>query len=121
MKEMLVVAGLLVLTATGCVTKGEANARAKAAFLAGERQGMAMKSAESSVWLVGNVRTPVIPWTEDLTLAKAVIDASYQGTKDPSQFVILRGGHTPTYVSAQQLLNGYDVPLQAGDRIEIRP
>ena len=70
---------------------------------------------------MGNVKTPVIPWTDDLTLVKALILADYQGRGDPGQIVVIRKGQPSIYVSAEQLFNGYDLPLEAGDRIQIRP
>ncbi len=120
MKKLIVVY-LLLLTTAGCVTKKESQAKARAAFLAGQKQASATQASATSVWIVGNVKTPTIPWTEDLTLARALIAAEYQGAGDPSQIVILRPGLPPTYVSTKQLLAGYDLPLQAGDRVEVRP
>jgi hypothetical protein len=120
MKKFIASFLLLPLLAAGCVSKADCDARAKAAFLAGQQHGMAMQANASSVWLVGNVKTPVIPWTVDLTLAKALIAAEYQGANDPTQFTILRNGRPPQIVTAKQLLSGFDVPLQIGDRIEIR-
>jgi hypothetical protein len=61
----------------------------------------------------------VVPWTEDLTLAKALMAAEYQSRRNPRQIIILRGGQTIP-VDPNLLLNGEDVPLQAGDRVEIR-
>ena len=75
----------------------------------------------NSVWVVGNVRTPIILWNEDLTLARAIIAADYLGAGDPSQVVLLRTGQPPVFVSAKQLLTGFDLPLLSGDRIAVRP
>ena len=77
----LVIAGLPL---TGCVTKSKADAMAKQAFIAGERRGALLQSESHVVWVVGNVRQPVVPWTEDLTLAKAIVTADYLGNRDPS-------------------------------------
>ena len=121
MKTVTVGYFLLPLLVAGCVSKSECDAKVKAAYLAGQQQGMAMQANASSVWVVGNVKTPVIPWTVDLTLAKALIVAEYQGAGDPAQITILRKGRPSQIVTAKQLLSGYDVPLQIGDRIEIRP
>ena len=121
MKQFLASVLLLLLAVTGCVSNSAANARARAAFIAGEKQGEAREINAMSVWVVGNVRTPVIPWAEDLTLAKALVIADYQGQGDPGQIVISRVGQPPIRINAQQLLDGFDLPLQAGDRIEVRP
>jgi hypothetical protein len=122
MKELLVCCSLTVLLASGCVSKSKANAQARAAFQAGQRQGMMMAAAQGpSVWIVGNVKTPVVPWTQDLTLSKAIIAAEYRGAKDPDEIIVQRKGQEPLHIHPQQLLRGEDMPLQAGDQIEIRP
>jgi hypothetical protein len=113
--------GLLLLALAGCTTKSKANAQARAAFLAGQARGMAAQPQEPSVWIVGSVRRPVIPWTDDLTLAKALVEAEYQGFVDPSQITVLRNGQPPIIINPRELLQGHDWPLAAGDRIEIRP
>jgi hypothetical protein len=105
----------------GCTTKTTADAKARAAFLAGQQKALAAKTDPNSVWVVGNVQNPLIPWTQELTLAKAIIAAEYRGVGDPSQIVLLRNGQPSVFVSATQLLNGFDLPTEPGDRIEIRP
>jgi hypothetical protein len=112
---------LLPVLAAGCESKSRAKAEARAAYFAGQQQGMAMQAGADSVWIVGDVKTPVIPWTDDLTLAKAIIAAEYQGLGDPSQIVLRRSGRPPYFVSPRQLLSGYDLPLKPGDHIEVRP
>jgi hypothetical protein len=121
MKHFILSALLIGIAVTGCVSKSKSNAKARAAFFAGQQQGAATQNNSNSVWVVGNVRTPIVPWTEDLTLAKALIEADYLGAGDPSQVVLLRTGQPAVYVNARQLLTGFDLPVLAGDRIEIRP
>jgi len=70
--------------------------------------------------MAGNVRNPIIPWTADLTLAKALAATEYLGSGDPSQITVLRN-RRPYNFSSKQLLQGQDMPLEAGDRVEIRP
>jgi hypothetical protein len=82
---------------------------------------MAAQAQSSSVWVVGNVKTPNIPWTADLTLSQALIAAEYQGQGDPGQITVFRSGQPPIRVTANELLQGQDMPLEAGDRIDIRP
>ncbi len=121
MKIFIACCLLLGIVFSGCVSKSTANARARAAFYAGQQQGAATQVNANSVWVVGNVRTPMIPWSEDLTLAKALVAADYLGAGDPSRIVLLRTGQPPTFISAKQLLAGFDLPLLSGDRIEVRP
>jgi hypothetical protein len=103
------------------VSKSTANAQARAAYLAGQRQAFQMAAQGPSVWVIGNVKTPVVPWTQDLTLSKALLAAEYRGAKDPSEIIVRRKGLEPLYIRPQQILEGQDMPMLAGDQIEIRP
>ncbi len=112
----------LVLAGGGCETKSKANAQAQAAFIAGQRQGAtAQQPPENSVWMVGHVKTAILPWTPDLTLVKALVAADYQGPGDPGTITIRRFGKPPIFVNPQNLLRGEDLPLEAGGRVEIQP
>src|SRR5690349_11130639 len=80
----------------GCVSKAKAQAQANAAFIAGQQRA-AMMSRQTqlqgpTVTVVGDVRNALVPWTPDLTLAKAVLAAAYYGTSDPTVIVIQRDG-----------------------------
>lgn len=70
--------------------------------------------------VLGQVRNPKLDWTEELTLARAIVAADYQGTADPRD-IILHRGNEQSHISPTQLLAGQDWPLQPGDRIEIVP
>ena len=72
-----------------------------------------------SVTIVGQVRNSVIPWTPELTLAKALVAADYRGAHDPSEILVARQGKATRY-DPKQLLTGEDVPLQPNDVIEIK-
>ena len=113
---------LVAVALAGCVSKGKANAQARAAFMAGEQRAMArMQQAQGpSVTLNGEVRNHVVPWTEGLTLAKAVLAADYCGAKDPGQIIIVHNG-IGTRVDPMQLLSGVDIPLQPGDIVQLVP
>lgn len=111
---------LIGVAAAGCVSKKEIQAQQRAAFLAGEQQGAALQSHANSVWVMGNVSNPNIPYTEGLTLRQALIQANYRGQGDPNQIIVMRNGSQPTTVSSQELLGGFDMPLMAGDRVQIR-
>lgn len=115
------VALIVAVALAGCVTKKQADAQARAAFLAGQQRGMALVRSENTVWVVGNVKLPLVPWTPDLTLAKAIVASGYLNPGDPSRISVFRNGQPPVTVSAKQILGGFDMPLQAGDRVEIRP
>jgi hypothetical protein len=117
--------GLLVAsTSTGCVTKAHADAQARAAYQAGRRAALAEQANQGPVvQVVGDVENHVIPWTEDLTLIQALVAADYQGVGDPSSIAIIRNGEQIP-VNPELLLHrqrDQDMPLEAGDRIEIRP
>jgi hypothetical protein len=112
---------LLVSALAGCTTKAKAKAQAHAAFAAGQQQAMIrmQQTQGPSVTVHGAVRNPLLPWTEDLTVAKAIVAADYYGAKDPTQiFVVRRGQAFP--VDPKQLLNGNDPPLEAGDLLDIK-
>ena len=121
MKQFLALLCLLVVVGAGCVSKSKANAQARAAFMAGQRQGMAMAAKHPSVVVIGNVKTQLVPWSQDLTLTKAVVAAEYRGANDPSEIIVKRTAQADLHFRAQQLLEGQDMPLQAGDEVEIIP
>jgi hypothetical protein len=110
-------------TLTGCITKAKADAQARAAFVAGEQQAMRnmeeVKARGPSVTVVGQVRNARVPWTAELTLAKAVVAAEYFGDKDPSEILIVRSGKAIRY-DPKKLLEGDDMPLEPQDLIELK-
>jgi hypothetical protein len=112
---------------TGCVSKARAKAEAQAAFLQGQQQAMVRMQQQqlqqargAVVSFVGPVSNPNIPWTQDLTLAKAILAAGYTGTSDPSHIFIVRNGQ-PIQVDTKQLVSGQDQPLEPGDVIQLLP
>jgi molybdopterin converting factor small subunit len=115
-----------VATFSGCVSKSKADAKARAAFLAGQQQAvMRVQQAQTqgqgpSVTVNGEVRNHVVPWTEGLTLANALVAADYLGAADPGQILIVHNGRA-TRVEAKQLLSGVDIPLQPGDIVQLMP
>ncbi len=68
----------------------------------------------------GEVRNHIVPWTEGLTLAGALVAADYYGAVDPALIYLVRNGRA-TLVDTKQLLSGKDVPLQAGDIVQLMP
>jgi hypothetical protein len=57
-------------------------------------------------------------WSQDLTLAKAIVAAGYQAQTDPKQIMIVRNGQAIP-VDPKKLLQGEDIPLVAGDLVQI--
>jgi hypothetical protein len=113
---------LALIAAAGCATKSKAQADARAAFMAGQQQGMmqAQDLQRTSVRFIGDVKSPLIEWTQDLTLAEAVIAAEYQGRKTPREIIIFRRGQA-IHFEPHRLLRGEDMLLMPGDIVEIRP
>ena len=117
---------LLGLLSAGCVSKAKAKAQARDAYLAGQQAGIAkMQQMQSQgqgpcVTINGEVRNRVVPWTEGMTLAKAIVAADYYGTNDPGQILVLRNG-VAFRIDPQQILSGSDIPLQPGDLVQLMP
>jgi hypothetical protein len=121
--------GLLAAAAvalSGCVTKSKAKADARKAYIAGQHETlMRMQQVQNQgqgpcVMVNGEVRNRVVPWTEGLTLAKALLAADYYGSTEPGQLIILHNG-IASRVDPNQLLSGTDIPLQPGDVVQITP
>jgi len=104
---------------TGCTTKSDAKRQSRAAYLAGMQQAEAIRQAANSVTFVGAVKSPQIPWTEELTLAKALVIANYYPRESPKEIIVIRAGQAHR-IDPAQLLAGNDFPLLAGDIVQIR-
>jgi hypothetical protein len=117
---------LLTASVEGCVTKSKARAQAREAFVAGQQEALArMLQAQSqaqgpTVMVNGQVRNRVVPWTEGLTLTKALVAADYYGATNPGQIIIVRNGIGRRY-DPKLVLSGADVPLEAGDTVQLLP
>lgn len=118
----IVLATVVVLGLTGCVSRTEARKSAAAAYQAGQREALLelYERKFAVVTVLGPVRVPKLDWTEDLTLAQAIVAADYQRATAPRQIIIRRGAEQFP-IDPRQLLNGTDWPLQPGDQIEILP
>ena len=118
---VVLIVGALLLT--GCVSKGTADARARAAFLAGQQQAASVARETQlqgpTVTVVGEVRNSLIHWTVDLTLAKAVVAAGFYGRTDPTEIIIQRDGKE-IQSDPKRLLSGEDLLLQPNDVIFLR-
>lgn len=121
--RLLVLAILLLATAVGgCTTRSKANARARAAFAAGQQQALAQAAdaRRINIRFLGPVRQPEILWQDGLTLAQAIALADYADARDPNVILIIRQRERVP-VSPRDLLAGKDLPLEPGDTIEIHP
>jgi len=123
MRQVIGILSLLVLLLAGCVSKKEAEMQARQAYLAGQQQ--AAKEWQSKrppeVVVHGPVRNSVVPWVEDLTLAKAIVDADYTGFMNPVLVRVIRNGEMVEEMKGIDLLHHQDFPLQPGDIVELVP
>lgn len=115
----LLLASAVVLSA--CISKKRAQDEARQAYAAGQAAAAKQWQAEKppEVVLRGPVRNPVIAWTDDLTLAKAIVDADYTGFLTPRVIRVIRNGQMIAEMPGVDLLRHHDVPLQPGDIIDV--
>ncbi len=120
LKTLLACLLLLILVVSGCTTNSKAKAQTRAAFLAGQQQALMQQQQGPVVIFVGQVKNRTVQWTEELTLAKALVAAEYQGFSDPRVIIIIRNGQQ-YQVNVKQLLKGReDPPLEPCDTIQIQ-
>lgn len=72
-----------------------------------------------SVIVKGNVLYPVLPWTEDLTVTRAIVQAEYVGQRSPYTISIRRQGERLFVDPARLMLGIIDPWLEAGDILEL--
>ncbi len=113
--------GLTLVPLCGCVTRAKANADARAAYLAGQKDAFATIAAtqRTGIKIFGPVQNIEVPWVEGLTLAQAIATANYTAPGNPKEIILLRRGESAT-IDPRDLLNGHDVPLEPGDTITLR-
>ncbi len=122
MRGLLVAFGMAALSYSlcGCTTKAKAKADARMAYLAGQQQAlMQMQAQNPSVTVNGNVRNKVVPWTEGLTLARAIVTAEYLGTMDPREIILVHRG-IASRIDPKKLLEQEGPTMQPGDIVELR-
>src|SRR5438876_688169 len=113
----------LLIALSGCTTKSKSASPAQQAFAAVQQQQAmaAMRQNQGpNVTVFGPVRNSIVPWEEELTVAKAIVAADYLGASDPHQIIVVRKGRG-IRVDPKQLLKGKDIPLQPGDVIQMTP
>jgi len=72
-----------------------------------------------SVIVKGNVRYPVVPWRDDLTVTKAIVQADYIGMRNPYTISIMRQGERLFVDPARLQLGIIDPWLEPGDILEL--
>lgn len=72
-----------------------------------------------SVVVKGNVRYPVVPWTDNLTVTRAIVQADYAGQRNPLTISIMRQGERLFVDPARLQLGIIDPWLEAGDILEL--
>jgi len=120
----LILTGALALLISvlfcGCVTEAQANARAKAAYQAGQKAAFeSIGGTGQGVTIIGAVDHPNVPWVEGLTLAQAIATANYTSHRNPKTITITRQGEEIS-VNPRDLIGGHVVSLQPGDKITIQ-
>jgi hypothetical protein len=126
---------ILALAVGGCANKAKTQEQIRRAYIAGaqaareqmqQAQAQAPPSApqpmpsttQPQVRVLGSVRNPVLPWSEGLTLAHALVQAEYEKSIPPSAITIFRNNE-PLQINVQQVLQGADYPLFPGDIVLI--
>jgi hypothetical protein len=104
----LLIAGALVILCASCATD-----------TVKPQQVQPPGTPAAMVWIRGDVKHDILPWTEDLTLARAIVAAEYKGLGDPHTILINRRGQSYR-INPRELLRGNDDPLlEPGDVIVI--
>ena len=110
------IVGLLVTVTLGCKSRRSQGPPPVYADPAAMQE--AMRRAQMVVQVRGNVRNRAIPWSEDLTLAGAIVEADYIGRMLPLSVTVTRGRKVQRF-SANSLLSGGDMFLEPGDVVDI--
>lgn len=117
---------LVAAPLAGCVSKSKAKAQERAAYLRGQQEAVArmqqlqVQAQGPYVTINGEVHNHVVPWTQGLNLAQALVAADYCGPAEPGQIIILHNG-VATRLDPKQLLAGVEVLLQPGDVVQLMP
>ena len=122
MKTLFASCLCLALILSACVSRSKSKAQAQAAFQAGQQQAAAQQQPAKmpSVTFLGEVKNHTIPWTEDLSLAQALVAAEYTALWDPHTITINRKGEKFA-INPRRFIRGQDDPLlEPGDVIEVR-
>jgi hypothetical protein len=107
-----------LIATVGCKSKQVGARTPPPAYMDPATVQEAMRQAQMVVRIRGDVRNPIIPWNENLTLAGALVEADYIGRWDPLSVTVTRGRKVQRF-SASRLLSGNDMFLEPGDVIDI--
>jgi len=118
MRVWLLAVIIAALATSGCKSQKVKGQPPPPAYADPAAMQEAMRRAQMVVQVRGAVRNPVIPWSEDLTLAGALVEADYVGRWDPLSVTVTRGRKVHR-ISAAGLLSGRDMFLEPGDVIDI--
>ena len=112
----------MTVAVTGCTTRSKSRAAAERAYLAGQNAALQQQLAAqfNGITVLGAVQRSQVPWVVGLTLAQAIATANYTGDVAPRHIIITRQGESAA-LEAKVLLDGTDIPLEAGDVIELGP
>lgn len=77
------------------------------------------ETVPQSIIVKGNVLHPVLPWTEEMTVSRAIVQADYIGLRNPLTISIRRNGERLFVDPARLLLGMIDPWLEPGDIIEL--
>jgi protein involved in polysaccharide export with SLBB domain len=114
----------IAIAFAGCVSKAAAQKKERAAYIRGQQETMMkmqqaqMQGQGPCVTVNGEVRNRIVPWTEGMTLAKAIMAAGYYGATDPVQIIVVHNG-IARRIQLHQLMSGVDIPLQPGDIVQL--
>ena len=120
MRFLYVILILALGALTGCVTRSQANAQARAAYAAGERAAYQTLAAHmTDIIVLGDVQKHDLPWVAGLTLAQALATANYVGLQNPQEIIVKRNS-VEIPVDPRQLMRGQsDMLLQPGDTVSV--
>lgn len=119
--RMTVVLLCLAALTPGCTTRSKARAETAQAFRAGQQRGaMEAEARRNNIAFTGPVLNPIVPWTDGITLAQAILAAHWSAQGSPRLIVFTRGTDRLEIPTAD-LLNGMDFPLAPGDAVELLP
>jgi len=113
---------LLALLGTGCASRSKNRSDLLKAFRAGEAQGEALAEAKrNGISFTGPVLVPIVPWTEGLTLAQAIVAARWTGIRDPRLIILVNQAGERMELMPEEAEMAGALPMAPGDVVELVP